>query len=115
MHKIFQVMEESNFVYSKMTDMSVEMKSQERRDMVTLHGKALLNEEENRFIFLQNPPRGARSVEVARTAHARMVRTPRGTYTLTFRFDGRERWLRESLIAEINDVFRNTIEKGGRK
>lgn len=95
--------------------MSVEMKSQQECDMVTLHGKALLNEEERRFIFLQNPPRGPRSSEVARTAHARMVRTARGTYTLTFRFDGSERWLRQALIAELNEIFRNTIEKGGKE
>ena len=98
------VMENIDFKYGKYTDMSVEMQAQERRNMCILHGKALLNEDECRLTFVQNPPRGQRSVEIARTLHSRIVRRPDGCYTLTFRFDAGERMIRMALISEIRNM-----------
>lgn len=97
---------ESEFVYSKLTDMSVEMQTQEKKNMTVLRGKALLNEEESRLMFVQNAPRGARSVEVGRSGHSRIVRRPDGLYTLTFRFDVGEKFLKESLLSEIREVVK---------
>lgn len=86
--------------------MSVEMQTQKQRNMVLLRGKALLNEDESRLTFIQNTPRGARSVEVGRSGHSRIVRRPDGLYTLTFRFDVKEKFLKESLLAEIREVVK---------
>ena len=103
--KITQKME-TEFVYSKMDGMSVEMQTQEEKNMTLLRGKALLNEDESRLTFVQNAPRGARSVEVGRSGHSRMVRRPDGLYTLTFRFNASEKYLKESLISEIREVVK---------
>lgn len=99
-------METQEFNYARLTGMSVEMQTQEQRNMVLLRGKALLNEEESRLTFIQNTPRGARSVEVGRSGHSRIVRRPDGLYTLTFRFDVKEKFLKESLLAEIREVVK---------
>lgn len=97
-------MQNEKFIYSKLTDMSVEMQTQESKNMCLLRGKALLNESESRLMFVQNPPRGARSVEVGRSMHSRIVRRPDGMYTLTFRFSADEKFVKESLIGEIREV-----------
>ena len=90
--------------------MNVEMQTQERRNMTVLRGKAILNEEESRLMFVQNPPRGPRSLEVSRTAHSRLVRrVSDGNYTLTFRFTGSEKYLMSSLIAEIREVCKTVV------
>lgn len=95
------------FTYSKLTDMSVELQSQEQRNMVLLRGKAVLNETEKRFTFLQNPPRGKNSVEVGRTSHGRMVRRNDGLYTLTFRMINiDEKYIGESLLAEVRNIVK---------
>ena len=102
--KTSQVMEHTEFKYGKYTGMSVEMQTQEQRNMCILHGKALLNEDESRLTFVQNAPRGKRSVEIARSLHSRIVRRPDGCYTLTFRFDAGERMIRPALISEIRNM-----------
>lgn len=99
-------MENSDYVFSKLEDMTVSMQTQEQRNMTVLRGKALLNECEQRFTFIQNAPRGARSVEIGRSDHSRIVRRPDGLYTLTFRFDARERFLKELLLSEVRSVVR---------
>lgn len=99
-------METQEFNYARLTGMSVEMQTQKQRNMVLLRGKALLNEDESRLTFIQNTPRGARSVEVGRSGHSRIVRRPDGLYTLTFRFDVKEKFLKESLLAEIREVVK---------
>lgn len=72
-----------------------------------LRGRALLNLDSKKFVFAQNEPRGARSIEVGRTMHSRLVRRPDTRYTLTFScMDGGEKQLREQLIAEVRDVMK---------
>ena len=100
---------ETQFVYEKLTDMSVELNTQPERNMCVLRGRALLNENESRFSFVQNPPRGARSVEVGRTAHSRYVRRPDGLYTLTVRFDAGEKMLLPALLSEMRAVVKGAI------
>ena len=56
--------------------------------MWVMNGKALLDEESKDMKFVENAPRGERSVEVGRTAHSRYVRRPDGMYTITLRLDG---------------------------
>ena len=113
---------ENQFIYSKMDGMSIEMQSQQEKNMTLLRGKALLNEEEKRLMFVQNTPRGARSTEVGRSAHSRIVRRPDGLYTLTFRFSANEKFLKESLLSEIREVVKlakedsekqKRVKKGG--
>lgn len=90
--------------------------------MCLLRGRAVLNEEDKNFTFIQNDPRGPRSVEVGRSDHSRMVRRPDGNYTLTFRFSAGEKFLREQLISEIREIVKIAEEdkklqdkKGGKK
>ena len=72
-----------------------------------LRGRALLDVDSKKFVFAQNEPRGARSTEVGRTMHSRLVRRPDLRYTLTFScMDGGEKQLREQLIAEVRDVMK---------
>ena len=70
-----------------------------------LNGKALVNSEKGEVVFAQNPPRGPRSREVARTGHGRLVRRPDGRYTFTFAsMVPEERNLREQLLAEVRKM-----------
>lgn len=108
-------MEKDDFVYTKLQGMSIEMQTQERRNMVVLRGKALLNEVEQRLMFVQNAKRGARSVEVWRCAHSRMVRRPDGKYTLTVRFAHDEKYVREKLIAEVREMVNRAGADGERE
>lgn len=90
--------------YKKYSDYSLEMMAQEEPNMNVLRGKGLLNVQESRFTFVQNAPRGPRSVEVGRTAHARFVRRPDGMYTATIRFDASDKYIAAALIAEVRSI-----------
>lgn len=93
--------------YKKYSDYSLEMMSQDNANMSVLRGKGLLNLQESRFTFVQNEPRGPRSVEVGRTAHARFVRRPDGLYTATLRFDAGEKFILPALIAEVRAIAKS--------
>lgn len=69
-----------------------------------LRGKALYNDCENEMTFVENTPRGVRSVEVGRTVHGRCVRRPDGLYTFTLRIDADMKYLRANLVAEAGEV-----------
>lgn len=71
-----------------------------------LRGKALYNGEEKEMTFVENAPRGPRSVEVGRTVHSRCVRRPDGLYTVTFGVDAGMRYLRANLVAEVGELVR---------
>ena len=101
-------MKRKAFSYKSIPNVTVGMQSQQDRNLQVLHGKVLLNEEESRLLFMQNTPRGPRSSEVMRTAHSRLVQTPQGNYTLTFRFSRMESLLASKLIEEMVKVC-NTI------
>lgn len=93
--------------YKRFSDYSLEMMTQDDANMTILRGKGLLNQQESRFTFVQNSPRGPRSVEVCRTAHSRSVRRPDGLYTVTFRFDASEKMVLPALLAEVRSVVKN--------
>lgn len=79
-----------------------------------LRGRALLNPEDYEMTFVENNPRGARSVEVGRTPHSRFVKRPDGAYTLTLRFRHDEKYIKEVLISEIRNALqqiKNSEEK----
>lgn len=73
-------------------------------DMRVMRGKALLDDTAGDLKFVENTPRGPRSVEVGRTLHSRFVRRPDGTYTVTIRCDGTSKYLREELTAEVAEI-----------
>lgn len=102
-------MVKEKFSYKSIPNITVGMQSQEDRNLQVLHGKALLNEKENRMLFIQNKPRGPRSQEVMRTAHSRLVVTPHGNYTLTFRFSPNESDLKSILMSEMAKITANEI------
>lgn len=76
-------------------------------NMRVMAGKALLDEECKDLKFVENPPRGPRSVEVGRTAHSRYIRRPDGLYTITLRIDAAGKYLRETLTSEIAEIAKN--------
>lgn len=92
--------------YRRMKDMCVDLYTREESyQNRLLSGKALVNTEKSEVIFAQNPPRGERSKEVARTKHGRLVRRPDGRYTFTLSAMVPEEWyLREQLLAEIRKM-----------
>ena len=76
-------------------------------NMRVMAGKALLDEESSDMKFVENPPRGPRSIEVGRTAHSRYIRRPDGLYTITLRVDAAGKYLRETLTSEIAEIAKN--------
>lgn len=98
-------MKMSNETYFR-KDLLVSVQSQSAPDMRVMRGKGLYDAAAEDFKFVENAPRGARSVEVGRTAHSRFVRRPDGLYTLTFRFDADSKFLRESLVAEVSEIVK---------
>ena len=91
--------------YERHADMSVDLYTlDEKPEMQLLRGRALLNPDKKEFAFVQNTPRGPRSVEVGRTLHVRYVRRPDGGYTATVRFEGHESQLREKLLSEVREM-----------
>lgn len=98
----------NSFKYHSLANMTVGMLSQEDYNLQVLPGRVIPNEEDRSFLFLQNAPRGPRSTEVFRTRHSRLVRTPRGTFTLTFRFSPDEEGIRDILTSEMADVCQTT-------
>lgn len=82
------------------------MHTQSDPNMRVMRGKALLDDEAMDFKFVENAPRGPRSVEVGRTVHSRFVRRPDGLYTVTFRCDASTKYLRETLTAEVAEIVR---------
>ena len=104
-----EIMEEKKVyvpVYKRVKDVCLDIYSRDEHvDKRLLKGRALLNTEKGEFAFVQNEPRGARSVEIGRSAHSRIVRRPDGLYTLTFScMDAEEGHLREQLISEVRAV-----------
>lgn len=97
--------------YNRLSEMSVDMYTlDENPEMKLLRGRALLNPEKSEIAFVQNTPRGERSVEIGRTFHSRYVRRPDGGYTATLRFDGDERNLREKLLSEVREMVTVVME-----
>ena len=72
--------------------------------MRLLRGRALMNPEKKEFAFVQNTPRGPRSVEVGRTLHSRYVCRPDGEYTVTVHFAANEGNIREQLLSETRTM-----------
>lgn len=91
--------------YTKQT-LEVSIHSVSSPNMRVMRGKALMDEASADLKFVENEARGARSVEVGRTAHSRFVRRPDGAYTITLRCNGNEKYLREALIAEVGDIVK---------
>lgn len=102
-------MKKTNYTYRKLTGMTVGMKCQNDCDLQTLRGRVMLNSAERSLLFVQNKPQPPRSTEIYRTRHARLVRTHRGTYTLTFRFAPEEQEISNMLVREMAEV----IVRGG--
>ncbi len=89
----------------KLKDYTVNLhKRQEEVDRQIVGGKLLLWKASKEVTFVQNAPRGARSVEVHRTAHARLVRLVNGHYSVRLRFAATERQVGYQLIAEIREL-----------
>lgn len=86
--------------------LDVSMHTQSAPNMRVMRGKALLDDEAKDFKFVENSPRGPRSVEIGRTVHSRFVRRPDGLYTVTFRCDASTKYLRETLTAEVAEIVR---------
>lgn len=82
------------------------VQAQRQPNMRVMRGKALLDVTAADFKFVENEPRGPRSVEVGRTTHSRFVRRPDEGYTITFRVNAGEKFLRESLTAEIAELVK---------
>lgn len=103
-------MDTPQYKYTQLDSVRVELLTQQNNNFVVLRGRTILNEYERRLTFVQNPPRGPRSVEVARTAHSRLIRRCNGMYTLTFRFDSGEKYISSALQAEVRAAVKKAQE-----
>lgn len=91
--------------YTKHDNMSIDMYTlDEAPTKKLLRGRALLNDEKREMMFVQNTPRGPRSVEVGRTLHSRYVCRPDGEYTVTVHFAANEVNIREQLLSETRTM-----------
>ncbi len=97
------------FKHRTLTDMTVDMECKEDFDLKALNGKVMVNEADKNLLFVQDAPRRARSKELARTRHSRLVRNQQGNYTLTFRFTSLEGLFASRLLKEMVEVI-DTIE-----
>ena len=89
----------------KLQDYNITLhKRQEELDRQIVGGKLLLWKASKEVTFVQNAPRGARSVEIHRTAHARLVRLKDGHYSVRVRFFPSERQVGYHLIAEMREI-----------
>lgn len=79
-------------------------KREESIDKKIVGGKLLQWAASKEVTFVQNGPRGPRSVEIGRTAHARMVRLLNGHYSVRLRFAAGEREIGYQLLAEIREL-----------
>lgn len=97
--------------FTNMAGMSVDMYTVDADpENKLLRGRALLNPQKKEFAFVQNTPRGPRSVEVGRTLHSRYVCRPDGGYTVTVRFVAEEKNIREQLLAETRQMVSSVQE-----
>ena len=97
--------------FKTMPNMSVDMYTVDADpENKLLRGRALLNPQKKEFAFVQNTPRGPRSVEVGRTLHSRYVCRPDGDYTVTVRFGADEKNIREQLLAETRQIVSSVQE-----
>ena len=95
----------------KLQDYNVTLhKRQEELDRQIVGGKLLLWKASKEVTFVQNAPRGARSVEIHRTAHARLVRLKDGRYSVRLRFAANERQVGYQLIAEMREINKVALE-----
>jgi len=107
------------FSYTRLNGMTIGFKGQKDFNQRTLHGRITINKEERHALFVQDKPRGQRSIEVMRTAHSRLVSRPDGNYTLTFRFSMLEENWNLKLVAEMKElcspenkrIFKNKNQK----
>lgn len=97
-------MKNNSFNYTRLNGMTIGFKGQKDFNQRTLHGRITINKEEHHALFVQDKPRGQRSIEVMRTAHSRLVQHPDGNYTLTFRFSMQEDGWNVKLVDEMMDV-----------
>lgn len=95
----------------KLEDYSVTLhKRQAEVDKQIVGGKLLLWKASKEVTFVQNAPRGARSVEIHRTAHARLVRLVDGRYSVRLRFAASERQVGYQLLAEMREINKAATE-----
>lgn len=87
-------------------EMDVRLQTQQPPHMRVMRGKALYDAQEKDITFIENEPRGPRSVEVGRSAHGRLVRRPDGMYTYTLRIDPSLKYLRETMVAEVGNIIK---------
>ena len=91
-------------------------KRQQSIDKKIVGGKLLHWAANHEITFIENPPRGPRSIEVGRTAHARLVRLQDGSYSMRVKFITQEKSVGYRLIAELRELTAKATEdskKGG--
>ena len=88
--------------YSMQLDVFSEEKDITRK---IIRGRALVDPDSNRASIVTNAPQTVRSTELNRTVHSRLVRTPSGGYTLTFRVGALPKYAKEVLINEMREQY----------
>ncbi len=69
-------------------------------------GKALYTGEQDRFAFVENPPRVKRSKLVLASSHASLRKRANGDFSINVVFTAGEKYIKESLINEVRGLVK---------
>ena len=98
-------MQSNNNKLSKIPQVSLEV--YHRTESIpnrVLNGKALYSLDNNRFSFVENPPRAARSKLILASGHASLRRRHNGKFSINIVFERQEKYLKETILNEIRGL-----------
>lgn len=75
------------------------------------HGRAVVNAKDRQLTFMEDEPRKVHSKELSKTEHGRMRERDDGLYFISFRFEFKERYIKECLLSELRRMIRDEEER----
>lgn len=93
--------------YKRIPRATVEIHAREEKFASrVMGGKALFNEREERFTFVENEKRKKRSKLLLATPHATLRLRESGIFSVSIVFEHNEKYVSESLLAEVRDLVK---------
>lgn len=104
-------MAESGLKYDKIEGVDVGVIHREESYVHTLmRGRGVYMPLEEKFLFVENKPRGPKSRMLGTTNHAKYRVRPDGTYGISLIFDPKEKFMPETLIAEVRECHKAIVK-----
>ena len=93
-------------IYTKIPSVNLEIHARNQKIASrVMGGKALYNDRESRFTFVENERRKRRSRLITTTDHATLRRRDNGTFSITLTFTDDEKRLSSSLTSELRHLL----------